>query len=200
MTHISEEIQDNRERIIQCAIELFYAKGYEGVGVQEIANMAGITKPTLYYYFKSKYGLLESVLAEYIPSFIALMKEALDGSETLEDGLNKMARVYLSRMIENRKFTYMFLALVYSPKDSDSYKAVTDYSVEIFGIFNNLFIKYSDYLGNMNGRSYQFTMGFMGILNYYLLFRQYDELSGEYSDMDKDVHLLVHQFMHGIFS
>ena len=51
---------DNRERILQCALELFYAKGYDAVGVQEIAQKAGITKPTLYYYFGSKYGLCTS--------------------------------------------------------------------------------------------------------------------------------------------
>ena len=29
-------------------------KGYDAVGVQEIVDTAGITKPTLYYYFGSK--------------------------------------------------------------------------------------------------------------------------------------------------
>ena len=200
MKRISEEVQDNRKKIIHCAIDLFYEKGYEGVGVQEIANTAGITKPTLYYYFKSKYGLLESVLAEYIPDFINLMREAVDSSGSLEDGLKKLAKVYLSRSIDNRNYTYMFLGLVYSPKDSDSYKAVAEYSFEIFNIFNNLFVKYSNYLGNMNGRNVQFTMGFMGILNYYMLVRRYEEKGAECVDMDKDIHLLVHQFMHGIFS
>ena len=56
---------DNRERILQCALELFYAKGYDAVGVQEIAQKAGITKPTLYYYFGSKYGLLETLLKNW---------------------------------------------------------------------------------------------------------------------------------------
>ena len=56
---------DNRERIWQCALELFYAKGYDAVGVQEIAQKAGITKPTLYYYFGSKYGLLETLLTKH---------------------------------------------------------------------------------------------------------------------------------------
>ena len=197
---MGEDVQDTRKKIINCAIELFYAKGYEAVGVQEIANAAGITKPTLYYYFKSKYGLLESVLEEYIPMFIDMMRDAADSSESLEDGLKKLAKVYLSRMIDNRNFTYMFLGLMYSPKESDSFKAIEKYSIEIFGIFNNLFIKYSNYLGNMNGRDVQFTMGFMGILNYYLLGGRYGVQAVESVDMDKDVYLLVHQFMHGIFS
>ena len=32
----------------------FMPRGYDAVGVQEIAQKAGITKPTLYYYFGSK--------------------------------------------------------------------------------------------------------------------------------------------------
>ena len=56
---------DNRENILQCALALFYMKGYDAVGVQEIVDTAGITKPTLYYYFGSKRGLLENVLKVY---------------------------------------------------------------------------------------------------------------------------------------
>lgn len=37
---------DNKEKILQCALELFYARGYDAVGVQEIAETAGVTKPT----------------------------------------------------------------------------------------------------------------------------------------------------------
>ena len=51
---------DNRETILQCALELFYKRGYDAAGVKEIVEMAGITKPTMYYYFKSKLGLLEA--------------------------------------------------------------------------------------------------------------------------------------------
>lgn len=53
---------DNREKILRCALELFYHKGYDAVGIQEICQSAGITKPTLYHYFGSKYGLLEVLL------------------------------------------------------------------------------------------------------------------------------------------
>ena len=35
---------DNRENILTCALELFYQRGYDAVGIQEICQAAGITK------------------------------------------------------------------------------------------------------------------------------------------------------------
>ena len=59
---------DNKERIMESAKDLFYARGYDAVGVQEIADGAGITKPTLYYYFGSKLGLLKALLENGLSS------------------------------------------------------------------------------------------------------------------------------------
>ncbi len=69
---------NNRELILDCALDLFYRKGYEGVGVQEIATKAGVTKPTLYYYFKSKYGLLECLLKEKVDPILDGLNLAVD--------------------------------------------------------------------------------------------------------------------------
>ena len=51
---------ENRDHILDCALRLFAARGYDAVGVQEIVELAGLTKPTLYHYFGSKRGLLET--------------------------------------------------------------------------------------------------------------------------------------------
>ena len=56
---------DTKENIMTCAIKLFANRGYDAVGIQEIVDNAGVTKPTLYYYFKSKMGLLEAISEEY---------------------------------------------------------------------------------------------------------------------------------------
>ena len=40
---------DNRMNILEKALHLFYEKGYDAIGVQEIADAAGVTKPTLYH-------------------------------------------------------------------------------------------------------------------------------------------------------
>jgi AcrR family transcriptional regulator len=51
-----------RRRIIDAAYALFYRNGFGRVSVDSIAAAAGVTKRTLYYHFKSKDQLLESVL------------------------------------------------------------------------------------------------------------------------------------------
>ena len=53
---------DTRERILQAAYGLFYAKGFARVGVDSVAEKAGLTKHTLYYHFRSKDELLAAVL------------------------------------------------------------------------------------------------------------------------------------------
>jgi AcrR family transcriptional regulator len=52
-----------RRRILEAAYELFYRKGFTRVGVDVIAERAGVTKRTLYYHFTSKDELLAAVLA-----------------------------------------------------------------------------------------------------------------------------------------
>ncbi len=55
----------NRENIVTVALDLFSLNGYEGTGVQEIADKAGVSKPTLYHYFGNKRGLLDAIMELY---------------------------------------------------------------------------------------------------------------------------------------
>ena len=72
---------DNRQLIMEKALELFCARGYDAVGVQEIAEQSGITKPTLYYYFGSKQGLMETILEENS----RILEEMLENVRIYED-------------------------------------------------------------------------------------------------------------------
>jgi TetR/AcrR family transcriptional regulator len=56
---------DNRSALLDAALHLFASRGYDAVGVQEIVDAVGVTKPTLYHYFGSKQGLLEELFKAY---------------------------------------------------------------------------------------------------------------------------------------
>ncbi len=52
----------SRERILNEALREFAEKGFSGARVDRIANKAGTSKHMLYYHFRSKTGLYETVL------------------------------------------------------------------------------------------------------------------------------------------
>ena len=51
-----------RDQVIETALELFYAQGFNGTGIDAIIAKAGVAKMTLYKHFKSKEELIEATL------------------------------------------------------------------------------------------------------------------------------------------
>jgi len=49
--------------IARVAARLFATQGYDATSVREIVEGAGVTKPTLYYYFRSKEGLAKVLVS-----------------------------------------------------------------------------------------------------------------------------------------
>ena len=63
---LSEARADNakRRQIMQGAGEVFLAQGFDAASMGAIARQAGVSKGTLYVYFKSKEELFESIVEE----------------------------------------------------------------------------------------------------------------------------------------
>ena len=58
--------ESTRDRLIETARQLFWAKGYEATGISEILREAGVNSGSLYYFFKAKEALLLAVLDRYV--------------------------------------------------------------------------------------------------------------------------------------
>jgi AcrR family transcriptional regulator len=54
--------KETKRRIIDAAYGRFYERGFARIGVDDIAEAAGVTKRTLYYHFDSKDALIAAVL------------------------------------------------------------------------------------------------------------------------------------------
>ena len=186
---------DNREIILATALDLFYTRGYDAVGVQEIAERSGVTKPTLYYYFKSKYGLLEQLLLSRSEGFAAELKEACTYHGDLKNTLT--AASFVAR---EPKFSALFVALYHSAKGNDAYKAVRPLVLRLQRQIEEIFIAASADLGNMHGRQRQFSLGFIGLVLYYIVMKQETDKREDVQITEKEIEALVHQFMHGIYS
>jgi TetR/AcrR family transcriptional regulator len=78
----AEQDERTRGRLIRAAVCVFDRKGYAAASVREIVEMAGVTKPALYYHFGSKERLLTTVLEEAGREFARTTERAIGRSGT----------------------------------------------------------------------------------------------------------------------
>lgn len=191
---------DNRVLLMQCAKELFYAKGYDAVGVQEIVDLAGITKPTLYYYFGSKLGLLKTLLDTRFEELRAMLKQSLNPQPGIREALYRVAKTYCDFYEQDRQFYMLMMALFYSARENEAYQAVKPAVTEFYEVVVHVFDQASKQLGNMNGRQRQFAIGFIGTISHYFLLHGESDPEMKEKISEEQIRSLVNQFMHGIFS
>ncbi len=70
-------ISDVKQTIIRESTRLFLANGFRGTSVKQITEGAGIGRGTLYWYFKSKEEILESVFRKFERGFVDGLTEAV---------------------------------------------------------------------------------------------------------------------------
>ena len=80
-----------REQLIRISRELFSAKGYDAVSIEEIASAAEVSKPVVYEHFGGKEGLYQVI----VDREITVLSEML--SSQMKPGLNP--RVMLERVV-----------------------------------------------------------------------------------------------------
>lgn len=190
---------DNREKILSCAFELFCQRGYDAVGIQEICNEAGITKPTMYHYFGSKTGLLKCLMEDKMQEVMAELEKVSVFHGNMEQALYDFATVLIDLANKDHKSYMLLMTMCYSPKESEVHEIGHPYIVRIYNMAVQLFEQAAYMLGNMHGRQKEFAIGFIGLVNHYILYLCFlDDGPVEISEEKK--RSLIHQFMHGIYS
>jgi AcrR family transcriptional regulator len=61
------QAEQTRTRILEAAKALFQTKGFEGVKIDDLAQAAGVSAPTIYAIFQSKRGILRTLMDEALP-------------------------------------------------------------------------------------------------------------------------------------
>jgi AcrR family transcriptional regulator len=90
-----------RERILEEAVKLFYARGFTGTTLDDIAAELGVTKPFIYTHFRSKNDLLAAVCLPTIEKSVAAVDNAVNSTGTPTEKLRRaiadFTRVVLER-------------------------------------------------------------------------------------------------------
>ena len=86
--------QKNRETILDAALGVFSAHGYRGATLDMIADVAGLSKPNLLYYFPSKEALYQRVLDDVLNAWLAGMQDLSESTDP-ETALRQYIRAKL---------------------------------------------------------------------------------------------------------
>ena len=81
---------DRRRRdIAKAAAKVFYKKGYLTTNVDQIAAAAGLRKPSLYHYFKSKSDILFAIHEEFIDVLLEKQQTRAGAAQTVRESLTE---------------------------------------------------------------------------------------------------------------
>ncbi|MEU6730970.1 TetR/AcrR family transcriptional regulator [Nonomuraea wenchangensis] len=92
--------KDRKEAIALVAAELFCARGYHNVGIEDIAQEVGITGPAIYRHFPNKQAVLAAAVEELVTRFagcVAAGADAATPGERLDAALRALVRYTLDR-------------------------------------------------------------------------------------------------------
>ncbi len=86
-----------RKRLMDAAILLFTNRGYAATSVREIVEMAGVTKPALYYHFDSKEGIYLAILND----LVKVAEHVIAASRTVEGTARERIQGFLTHTFEH---------------------------------------------------------------------------------------------------
>lgn len=89
----------NRKVILEAALDVFSSCGFRGATIDQIAEKAGLSKPNLLYYYRSKEAIYVAVLEDTLEFWL----EPLAALDPAGDPLDEIGRYITTKLEMSRK-------------------------------------------------------------------------------------------------
>lgn len=100
---------DQRDKILAAAAHLFARRGYPATSMKQVAEACGLSKATLYHYYRDKYSLLVSIADGHVSRLQALVQElqgqALAPEQKLRELIRRIVEEYADAQDAHRVLT-----------------------------------------------------------------------------------------------
>lgn len=110
-----------RERLLREALLLFNAKGFAATSVREIVAAAGVSKPTLYYYFTNKEGIYLELMNSTLAHFQAAVEQLVVPQGTARQRLLRFATGVFDLFHEQIAVVRLIYAIFFGPPQGAPY-------------------------------------------------------------------------------
>ena len=108
--------EEKRQELLNAAEKLFCAKGYEGTSVQDILNVAEMSKGGFYHHFASKEDVIKALCARRAERALAYTEDALSKAESSMGRINAVLRGFMPLRREESTFVDMLRPVMNTPE------------------------------------------------------------------------------------
>ena len=131
---------NTREKIMDVALHMFSERGYEAVSIRDICGEVGIKESTLYYHFKNKKDILDSLVAKFRAHIDGLLSHVDDIDEA---PAGQGAKATSTKATSAKKTSGKATKTKSQPADDPSLLMVDSYMMDsyLFDPFCNLMLR-----------------------------------------------------------
>jgi Transcriptional regulator len=79
-----------RQRVLRTSVEIFSRRGFRATSMNEIAAGVGLSKPTLYHYFRNKEELLVLIYQDVLDESLRMARETVTAAPTPLDAVRDL--------------------------------------------------------------------------------------------------------------
>ena len=188
--------KEEGKRILRKSLELFAEKGFESAGTQELCHRAGVSKPTLYHYFKSKQGIGTAIFETYGKPFLRTQDQTLEEPQDPRKSLENYALAFAEKCNKEKFFFQFWIGLYYSPIGSESHELGKSFTETLNTQVYEFFCATALAHGNLRSKEILLSRIWVG----QLIALSWQILTTKMSPPDHEVRLFTKQFLYGIFS
>jgi TetR/AcrR family transcriptional regulator len=201
MDRLKRKLQEKlakKNDIMNAALNLFAEKDFHEVTVDEIAERVGVSKGTLYLYFKTKEDIFFSIMQEKTNILYNRLDKTINYEKPFAQCLRDFINSYLMFFQEHKPY----FKIIHSEKsriNMDEHIRLHAWGIKTFQMFFEQFVKLIKY-GQVQKaiRKIDPTViakGLRGILN---SFTFQNVFMGTNSSIEKETEQIVDLFLHGI--
>lgn len=117
-----DENINKKEIILEAARDIFFKKSFYEATMDDIAQLSGVKKSTIYYYFPSKIDLASQLLEVNIKKVFEKISEIIYATNNIKQRIKMIVDFYINLIEENSKIFIIMQRISYDFMQKDNSK------------------------------------------------------------------------------
>ena len=187
-----------KNEIMEAGLQLFAEKDFHEVTVDEIAERVGLSKGTLYLYFKNKDDLFFSIIQDKTNLLYKRLNATIEGDKPFTECLKNFVYTFLTFFEEHKPY-FKIIHSERSRTDTNDHYRLHQIGMKFFQMFIDIIddlIKIGQRQKILRGiESSVLTKGLRGILNSFTFQRVFQ---GSSESLEKETEQILDLFLNGV--